>query len=151
MINIIDDDYSIYSKNGTITNRIHNVITEVNGDDNLSWLTSNDAKLIIINEEDAGYIYTTFEHWARTGLFIDMGIIEKYRNNGHGYNTLRRFVLGRIGMPLYSRVKPDNDFANRLCNEIGERILTNEYNYYIFPKSTRIQEIISTDKVKVFK
>jgi len=109
--------------------------------------------LITYNDNPIGFIYTAREQRYQDAYFLDMAIIKEYRGLGLGTEALNKFIeiIDSIEKKfIIGETKHENEASNPLGYSLGQKILEDRYNYYLFPKS-RYAEFKEFNKDKRFE
>lgn len=95
--------------------------------------------LITYNNTDIGFICATSERRYKKGLFLDMAILDKYRNRGIGKSVMERFIFNYNYINekyLIGETTKDNFAANINGLRLGVIIpVQADYNFYLFSKN----------------
>ena len=94
--------------------------------------TSQYTALIESHGENVGFVLGSYDNLENI-LFVDMGIIEKYRNQGLGTLALQKLSHEYAGNDyLIGEVKLNNIPALGCASLVGDLIMNNGlYNYYL--------------------
>lgn len=121
----------------------------------ISRLISSPISMLIMEDlNPIGFINLVNEN-IEDLLFLDMGIIEKYRGQGYGTKAIQTLIEisdGYIWEFIIGKTKKTNIFANAMASTNAALVYSTEegFNYYIFPAS-RKEEFENSDIFDVFK
>ena len=95
-------------------------------------LSSFCTVLVYADGEVVGFINLVDEHIDPRFCFVDMGILEKYRDRGIGKKALNKLMNALPDDFFIGEVKKDNVASNQLSENLGVRISsTEDRNFYL--------------------
>ena len=100
--------------------------------------------LIRVNSENIGFFYLVDEQVPNI-LFLDVGIIQKYRGKGIGRDVLEIIPDIHCSEFIICETKKDNIAANKNSSSVGVLVSeTEDRNFYLMQKD-RLEEFIDSD------
>lgn len=114
-------------------------------------LTTTVSWMIQVNGQNIGFVNLVQEKADDDFLFLDMGIIEKYRGRGIGTEALKRVeqMLNENDFTyVIMETRKDNYGANQSAINVGNYLLdVNDRNVYLLQK-TKYQEFIDNNMLE---
>lgn len=109
----------------------------------LSCLIKND-------DDDIGFI-NLVDECIDNILFLDEGILSKYRSNGYGRKAIELLLTNKFKKYIIGETKIDNILANNSASRISKLIyICEDRNYYLFG-SERTEEFLNSKEFSNFK
>lgn len=144
MIHLIDEPYD------RVADKIDHMMGHENGIKEVFYnkrdrlYCSVIACLIKEGHTDLGFLNIVKEEIDNV-LFIDEGIIEKYRNRGYGAEAIKILLLyNYFDEYIIGETKKDNIGSNKSASRISSLVYqTDEKNYYLFQKE-RVNQFLGS-------
>lgn len=121
-------------------------------EDKVNRLISSEFSVLIeVNGSEIGFINLVNEI-CNGVLFLDMGILQNYRNKKYGSLVLQEFLnLINIKSAIIAETKEENILANHSILHIGSLVYQkNGRNYYFLPKE-KVTDFINSPQYEMFK
>ena len=135
MIYLVDEPYDEVNKKIDYMMGHENGIREIFYYKRDRLICSALACLIKDSRSDIGFLNLVNENIENI-LFVDQGILEKYRGQGYGKKAIEILIsTNNFNEYLIGETKKDNLLANRSASNIGKLIYMHDsLNYYLFQK-----------------
>lgn len=106
------------------------------------------AALIRVDDIDVGFL-NVVDEGLRNMLFIDQGIIERYRGCGYGKEAIISLINeGIFDEYLIGETKKNNILANNSASKIATLVhQNNDRNYYLF--NNNLNQFLNSNEYKV--
>lgn len=92
------------------------------------------ACLIKEDHNEIGFLNLVNENISNI-LFLDQGILRKYRGIGYGQESIKKLLLCSFNEYIIGETKKTNILANASAQKISKLVYeTNDNNYYLFQK-----------------
>jgi len=106
------------------------------------------AALIRVDDIDVGFL-NIVDEGLRNMLFIDQGIIERYRGRGYGKEAIISLInSGMFDEYLIDENKKNNILANNSASKIAPLVHQNsDRNYYLF--NNDLNQFLNSNEYKV--
>ena len=124
-----------------------NGIKEIFYDKKDRLVCSQAAILISVDNNDVGFL-NVVNQGLENILFIDQGIIEKYRGKGYGREALQKLLDSKLFEEyLICETKDNNTLANSSIQKIGKFIFSyDDRNFYLLQKE-KYDDFINSEEL----
>lgn len=101
------------------------------------------SAIILADYKEAGFVNLVRENKSESFLFLDMVILEEYRNKGVGKKVFEILQSFGIYSLIFAAAKIDNIAANKTAEEVCIRVATIDDNNIYLVQKDRYDEFIT--------